>query len=147
MEFLCTCFPAQGEEDVPKVAGEERTVTKEVVHAVELEVETEPGSEPAPPLSEPEIFAKADPDPNVRDVTLPCGRLGLIFQPGCNQIMQVGSETSRSLVGKIQVGEKVVALVRPGVEGKLDCTAMTDTQIVAELLACKDQPGRVLCVA
>lgn len=56
-------------------------------------------------------------------------------------IQHVGSKTSHSLVGKVHPGEKVVALVR-----KLDCTAMTDTQIAEVLFTCKDEPGRILCV-
>ena len=93
-------------------------------------------TEEAPTPRQPKIV--------VRDIELPTGPLGMVFAPDSATITTV-RETS-AVQGKVHAGERIVALVRPGL-GKVDCTGMNGATLTEMLVAFKDQPGRVISVA
>ena len=81
-----------------------------------------------------------------REVALPAGTLGIIFEPGTTTIAAV--REGSPLRDRVFPGERVVALTREDVVGSatLDCAGMTDDALVRELNLTVAQSGRRLTV-
>ena len=74
---------------------------------------------------------------------LPAGPLAVRFGPG-TFIKEV--KPSSPLAGKVRVGEKVVAVTRPGLPGSVDCADMNAAELSEILVAFKDSAGRTISV-
>ena len=79
-----------------------------------------------------------------REIELPTGRLGLTFEVGTTRVGSV-SETC-TIRNQINAGETVVAFARSGIDGRVSCAQMTDTDAVQWLSTYKDEPGRRMFV-
>ena len=89
--------------------------------------------------------AVLDVESRAREVELPAGALGLVFENGSTQVKQV--REGSALRGLVHPGERIVAFAHAG--GRVDCTSgweSTDAGLAALLNTHKDEPGRRLTV-
>jgi len=78
-----------------------------------------------------------------KDVELPIGALGLVFETGSTKIVHV-RDTS-GIRDQVVEGDTVVSFKRPGGD-KVDCTSMSGPELVEALVADNDQTGRFISV-
>ena len=79
-----------------------------------------------------------------REIELPAGPLGLVFQAGSTKIKEVKRDSA--VKAACDAGDRCIAFRPPGGEERVDCRDMTDTEFVKLLTAHKDTPGRVMYV-
>ena len=89
-------------------------------------------------------MSKIDPALAGREIELPAGPLGLVFQAGSTKIKEVKRDSA--VKAACDAGDRCIAFRPPGGEERVDCRDMTDTEFVKLLTAHKDTPGRVMYV-